>query len=603
MDIPKKRSLVEILAEKKKLREAEINKQNQEIEENLQKFEEPKEIIHTIAPKKKLTLKEILENNRKLKEKAKEVLTSPIPKVETITTLLKEEAKKTESFSLSISLNEKQLLATELAFNGKSFCLIGKAGTGKTTTQREIALSLLRQNKLKTHDFRIQGTGEKVTAPSIAFVAYTRIAAGNLRSAIHKLPELEEALTHNITTIHNLLEYAPVYYYDEELDKETMRFIPNRTASKPLDITHLVIEESSMVGLDLWKQLFAALREGVQIIFLGDINQLPPVFGSSILSYAMLQLPIVELTEVYRQAGDSLILENAHRILEGRKLEEGKDFEILRSTTQYSQFKQSHRIKNAISKWMDAGIYDPLEDIFLSPWNKQDLGTINLNYLIANVLGQKRNAIVYEILAGRNKWYLAVGDKIFYNKQVGVIKEITKNATYVGKAPMKESETLTRFGVYTGASVEDSMEEDTLLDYSNFSIDKIAEDADDEKKTAASHTVTLEMETGEEITMEKLGDFSESTFSLGYALTVHKAQGCEWNRVFIVFHRDHAVSLFRELFYTAVTRARKKVVLIMNDAQINSAISNQRLKGDSLAEKIEYFNAGILNAEDVQIIK
>jgi len=110
-----------------------------------------------------------------------------------------------------------------MAFAGKSFCLIGAAGTGKTTAQREIAAELLKSGCLTTHDFREQGTGTRITAPSIAFVAYTRIASANLRRAIHKNPELEAALTHNVTTIHNLLEYTPETYWCYEDNKEKVQ--------------------------------------------------------------------------------------------------------------------------------------------------------------------------------------------------------------------------------------------------------------------------------------------------------------------------------------------------------------------------------------------
>jgi flagellar biosynthesis GTPase FlhF len=127
--------------------------------------------------------------------------------------------QKQETFSLSITLNKEQLLAKELAFTGKSFVLTGAAGTGKTTAQREIAAELLRQNQLGTHTFRIQGGGGFIDAPSIAFCAYTRIASGNLRRAIHKDPALEAVLTHNITTIHNLLEYTPETFWDYERNK------------------------------------------------------------------------------------------------------------------------------------------------------------------------------------------------------------------------------------------------------------------------------------------------------------------------------------------------------------------------------------------------
>ena len=75
-----------------------------------------------------------------------------------------------------------------------------------------------------------------------------------------------------------------------------------RTSMNPLRITHLIVEEASMVGLDLWANLYDAMAPHTQIIFLGDINQIPPVFGKSIMSYALCRLPVIELTHVYRQA-------------------------------------------------------------------------------------------------------------------------------------------------------------------------------------------------------------------------------------------------------------------------------------------------------------
>jgi exodeoxyribonuclease V alpha subunit len=517
---------------------------------------------------------------------------------------IEEPAPLAETFSLSISLNKEQLLAKDLAFNGKSFCLIGAAGTGKTTAQREVASELLRQNKLGTHTFRIQGSAERMPAPSIAFVAYTRIASGNLRRAIHKDPALEAALTHNITTIHNLLEYTPETYYDYEANEEKFRFVPRRTASNQLDLTHLIIEESSMVGLDLWEKLFDALRPDTQIIFIGDINQLPPVFGPSILNYALVQLPIVELTTVYRQAGDSSILLNAHKILAGdSNLLYDNGTKIIRGgTVQHSQAKLAQSIGMMVPKWRAAGEYDPDQDIFLSPWNKQDLGTDNLNKLIAQHIGDERKAVVFEIICGIAKIYLAVGDKVLFNKQVGYVKQIRRNLSYVGKSPKQESENLTRFGSYR-ANLEEPEDDFMLAGYENISLEEILEQEQGEKKRQSSHIVELDMETGITETLSAVGDFSPATFSLGYCLTVHKAQGCEWRKVYFILHKDHSISAYRELLYTATTRAREQLCFIAKDAMIQKAIATQRIKGNTLAEKIEYFNSGLLNQEDVKCTK
>lgn len=574
-------------------------------------------------PKKKLSFKELLalklqnktyeahEPREILATKQGEALGSPhletVPTIPTVPTIketiletvppvaeILEQEEYKGAFSLSIELNSQQLLAKDMAFAGKSFCLVGAAGTGKTTAQREVARSLLESKQLSTHDFRIQGTRERAVCPSIAFVAYTRVASGNLRRAIHKLPELEAALQHNVTTIHNLLEYQPETYWDYEDNVEKFRFAPKRTAANPLDITHLVIEESSMVGLDLWEKLYAALREGTQIIFIGDINQLPPVFGDSILNYALVQLPVVELTHVYRQAGDSTILENAHNILAGKAVVEAEDYKIVRcGTTNHTQAKLATSLGVTFEKWRKAGAYDPTQDIILSPWNKRDLGTDNMNKWVAQYLGVDRKAVVFEVIAGITKLYLAVGDKIMYNKQVGVITRIAHNTRYMGKAPLPESVNLNRFGTYTGSEAE--TEEDlNSMDYSNLDLDKMILESDQGDRTKeASHHVYILLDDGGEEELSAIGDFSPSSFSLAYALTVHKAQGCEWRKVFLILHRDHSISLSRELFYTANTRAREQMVVIAKDEIITKAIAIQRIKGNTIKEKIEYFNSGI----------
>lgn len=553
------------------------------------------------------SLKEIIAEKKALAAiKAEGSVEQPLSVLSILTEETEEEEKQSnKTFALNIILNDKQQLAKELAFAGKTFCLTGAAGTGKTTAQREIARSLLEQNKLGFHDFRIQGSGgERWEGPSVAFVAYTRIASGNLKKAIHKDQKLADIFLHNVTTIHNLLEYEPEFYWNYEQNKESMRFVPRRTAANPLDLTHLIIEEASQLDLDLWSKLFSALRKNTQIIFLGDINQLQPVFGASILNYALTQIPVVELTEVYRQKEGSLILDNAHNILSGKSLKEGEEFKIVRGgDKQFSQEKLSTSLALTLNKWFEMGEYDPEQDIVLSPFNKQALGTDNMNRWISQYLGQKREAIVYHVIAGITQLYLAVGDKIFYNKRVGVIKTINKNGEYQGKAPQIPSRDLNRFGTYIhngNRNEEDEAEDFHLAGYENLDLEKMAEEnSKEELVRQASHIVTLSMEDEEEETLSAVGDFNQQKFSLGYCLTVHKAQGCEWRHVYIILHKDHSIMAYRELLYTAVTRASQKVVLIAKDFMLEKAIATQRIKGNTLKDKIEYFNAKIALDSDV----
>lgn len=510
------------------------------------------------------------------------------------------------AFALNITLNVKQLLAKEMALSRKTFCLIGPAGSGKTTAQRAVAETLLEDKKLSRSDFKISGTKTRISAPSIAFVAYTRRASANLQRAIHKNPELEEELKHNIMTIHALLEFEPVIFWDAEKEKESMRFEPQRHAGNPLTITNLVIEEASMLGLDLWEQLWDALPVGVQIIFIGDINQLPPVFGASILNYALIQTPVVELTEVYRQKGDSLVLANAHHILKGEEIEEGTGFTIVRGKNeqQVGQERMAMTLGSMFKKYHEIGFYDNEQDMILSPYNKQPLGTDNMNKWIAQFLGEKKEAIIFEIIAGFNKLYIAVGDKVMYNKQDAVVTKIMHNPGYHGKEPQMPGADLSRFGIRIMREGVQGVTDldDLILNYENFSIEELADSAG-ERKMQCSHVVSILTETGQAIDLSAAGDFSPQVFSLGYVLTVHKAQGCEWRKVFIILHKDHSNMLTRELFYTAVTRAREEVIVIAKDWIIDKAIKTQRIKGNTLEDKIEYFNSGALDVGTVMCTK
>lgn len=509
------------------------------------------------------------------------------------------------TFSLSITLNERQLMAKEMALSGKSFCLIGAAGTGKTTSQRSVAEALLQDDRLTECSYKRpggQGKDDRVSGPSFVACAFTRRASANLARAIHKNPALEEALRYNIMTIHQLLEFEPVYFYDVEKQRDSMRFEPQRTASNPLTITHLVIEESSMVGLDLFAFLFDALPLGVQIIYIGDINQLPPVFGMSILNYALVQLPVIELTEVYRQAEDSSILANAHRVLKGESIQEAPGTTIIRGkqTVQVGQEKMALALSKMFKIWHDEGFYDPEQDMILSPFNKHALGTDNLNKWIAQFLGEKRKAVVFEILAGFAKHYLAVGDRVMVNKQDGYVIKIVRNMSYLGATPQMEGADLSRFG-HRIAGTDNALdldEEDpdgiALLNYENFNLDSIGEQQG-ERKIQCSHIIDVLLESGEVVSLSSAGDLGPQNFSLGYVLTVHKAQGCEFRRVFGVLHKDHAVMLFRELLYTLMTRAREDLVLIAKDWVLDKAIKSQRIKGDTLQDKIEYFNSGAVD--------
>ena len=510
-----------------------------------------------------------------------------------------------------IVLNDKQSYAAKLAGEGKSFVLTGAAGTGKTTAQAAVVQMLEAKDVFGVHKFKYIGE-----QPSIAIVAFTKVAVRNIQKALKKNPATKKYSSHCMT-IHTLLEFQPeeVERFDKEGNPVVVKmFMPQRTSSNPLTITHLIIEEASMVGLDLWKQLYDALLPGVQIIYLGDINQLPPVFGKSVMSYALCKLPVVELTHVYRQALDNPIIANAHRILAGEMIEQSEDgrFTIVSGTSTYKvgQERMAIALTQMLNKLHDIGDYNEHSDIILIPFNKQPMGTKSMNEKIASFLGQKRNALVQEVKAGFNKWWLAVGDKVLVEKQTCWITSIVENPKYMGESCAPPALYSRDGTLISGGDIDfDEVVDMELADYSDFSMEDIEEDMG---KRAASHIVTVSTQNPNEpidtedesaeapltMSLSSAGDFRDETFSFGYCMSVHKAQGSEWRKVFILLHYDFSAMLNRELMYTAVTRAREEVVICAKPDLIEVSIKRQKIAGVGLQEKILYFNGGALSDLD-----
>lgn len=515
-----------------------------------------------------------------------------------------------------IVLNEAQARAPQLALEGKSFVLTGAAGTGKTTAQAAVVQALESMRVFGTHDFKYIGKQD-----SIAIVAFTKVAVRNIQKALKKNPATEKYARHCMT-IHSLLEFQPerVERVSESGDVyETKMFMPQRTATNPLTITHLIIEEASMVGLDLWKLLYDALLAGVQIIYLGDINQLPPVFGKSVMSYALCKLPIIELTHVYRQALDNPIIANAHRILKGEMIEASNDgrFSIITGKSKYKvgQENMAAALNQMLQTLHGLGDYNEHEDIILIPYNKQAMGTTEMNNKIATFLGHKRGAIVHQVKAGFNNWWLAVGDKLLVEKQAMWIVDIQENPKYMGGDTAPPG-SYTRDGTPLGAANVDFDATDsglTLADYESFNMDDIEEEA---TKRAASHLVMCSnVNPASEdfdpsdpdnlvVELSSAGEFRPEVFQFGYCMSIHKSQGSEWRKVFIFLHYDHAAFLNRELMYTAITRAREEVVICAKEDLLAAAIKRQKIAGIGLDEKIAFFNGGSLSDLDsVPVVK
>jgi exodeoxyribonuclease V alpha subunit len=524
---------------------------------------------------------------------------------ESINTLtLNNDLHTTDRFGKTIQYNEEQLQFVNLAKEGTSAILIGAAGTGKTTCMKGVVSSLIQSGYAGIlhsdgHKHLLDG------APGIVAVSFTRRAVSNLRRA------MPEDMKQNCLTIHALLEYEPQYYtiIDETTgdERNTMRFEPTRTISRPLPSTirTCIIDESSMVSVELFKELQDALPQNTQFIFLGDIQQLPPVFGSAILGYKMLELPTVELTQVYRQALESPIIRLAHRILSGKPIpaDEYPEWKFPGQLTIHPWKKKlsAEWALMTMAKFLTTAIennaYDPYNDMVLIPFNKA-CGTIELNNHIANFLARRDKRITYEIIAGFNKLYLSVGDKVLYDKEDAVITDIKLNASYTGASPQASSESLDYWGFNHGEEHKSKLSEEdqNLEDDIDFLLSQsvaLSGSEGEDRVRQASHCVTVKMaDTGTEVTIDSAADLN--ALILSYALTVHKSQGSEWRKVFLMLHQSHATMLQRELLYTAVTRAKEELYVICEPETFVNGIKSQRIKGNTLAEKAEFFKGKVI---------
>jgi len=493
-----------------------------------------------------------------------------------------------------ITLNAKQSEFVTLAGSGKSAVLIGAAGTGKTTCQKAVVQEL----ELSGRAGILQSGGHKHLqsgTPGIVICAYTRRAVANIRKNV------PENLQGNCITIHKLLEYQPVYYEvtDPETGKErtTMRFEVTRNAQNPLPstINCIIFEESSMLGTDLHQEVIDACPHNPQIIYLGDIQQLPPVFGPAILGFKLLELPVVELTEVYRQALESPIISLAHRILSGNPMP-GSEYESWKKPGQMTirPWKKKIDSLNALltlssvfTSFLDNGAYDPEEDMILLPFNKA-CGTDELNKKIGNYLAKKSGSTVYQIVAGFNRLYFREGEKVLVDKEDATIIRIEPNPAYYGVPALPASTTLDYWGYDSSTDGPKSAKETTDADV-DFMLGQVAmaENKEDRVKSA-SHIVTVRMnDSDQELTLTAAGELNAMMY--GYCLTVHKAQGSEWRRVFLCLHQSHNVMLSRELLYTAITRAREELYIICEPDSLEKGIKTQRVKGNTLEEKAEFF--------------
>lgn len=371
------------------------------------------------------------------------------------------------------------------------------------------------------------GTGKTTAVKGIIEVfGMKRVEVLLCASTGRAAKRLSEVCGSEAKTIHRLLEVE----WDDG-DKPVFR----RNAENPLTCGAVIIDEMSMVDAELFSSLLDALPLGARIILVGDSDQLPSVGPGNVLTDIIDsgKLPAVCLTEIFRQAQKSLVVMNAHRIISGEMpvlTSADNDFFFLRRDSATA----APTVAGLIAKRLpDAYGFSPLEDIqVLCPSRKGDCGTVNLNRILQAELNPKhRTKNEVNTAAGR---VFREGDRVMQTKN-------NYNITWHRGAEEGE-------GIFNG--------DIGILKKINY----------------AAGIMTIEFD--DRITDYPTDNLSE--LELAYAVTVHKSQGCEYPAVIIPLSGVPPMLMYRNLLYTAVTRAKKMVIIVGSEEIVRKMTANNR---------------------------
>ena len=407
-------------------------------------------------------------------------------------------------------LDEMQKKAvTEAACHGL-FILTGGPGTGKTTTINAIIRYF-------------EGQGAEI-----------RLAAPTGRAA----KRMTEATGYEAQTIHRLLELTGM---PEDNDQNAQAVHFERNAENPLEADVIIIDEMSMVDIQLMHSLLQAVIAGTRLILVGDENQLPSVGPGNVL-HDIIQsqaFPVIELTKIFRQASESDIVVNAHKINRGEQIllnNKSRDFFFLKRYDADIIIRVVIAlIQEKLPRYVEA---KPFDIQVLTPMRKGLLGVERLNQILQRYLNPPDAAKKErESMHG----LLREGDKVM---------QIRNNY-------QMEWEIRGRYGIPIEKGIGIFNGDTGILR----TINEFAE------------TAEVEFEDGRwaEYSFKQLEELE-----LAYAITIHKSQGSEYPAVVIPILSGPKMLLNRNLLYTAVTRARKCVTVVGSEETLREMIRNEK---------------------------
>ena len=406
-------------------------------------------------------------------------------------------------------LDEMQRQAVAAAAQHGLFVLTGGPGTGKTTTINAII-----------RYFEEEG-------------AELRLAAPTGRAA----KRMTEATGYEAQTIHRLLELNGMP--EGEQEGRAVHF--DRNSENPLEADVIIIDEMSMVDIALMHSLLLAVTAGTRLILVGDENQLPSVGPGNVLHDIIRSgaFPVVELTKIFRQASESDIVVNAHKINRGEQVtinNKSRDFFFLKRYDADIIIRVVIAlIQEKLPRYVDA---KPYEIQVLTPMRKGLLGVERLNQILQRYLNPP----------DEKKKEKEIGQRLFRegDKVMQVKNNYQLEWEILGRYKIPVDKGVGVFNGDTGIMVE---------------INEFAE------------TATVEFEDGRraEYSFKQLEELE-----LAYAVTIHKSQGSEYPAVILPLLSGPRMLMNRNLLYTAVTRARKCVTVVGSENTFAEMIRNEK---------------------------